>query len=89
MKIKRWLVPCAFDAEVDERGLLATAGRILDKSYLNEGTVLFEGEDGKIYTGSFEFEIFEANPAYVKEALESYAEDQEETRKYYAEEETP
>lgn len=52
--------------------LLEVAGRRMDKACTHDvlGEVLFEGDDGKFYTGNLEFHISEAHPDYVKEILE-------------------
>jgi len=72
MKIKRWLrdghdglAECCEDTEE----LLEVAGNRLDdaQSWDIVGEVVFEGDDGKIYVGSVEFVIEEANPKYVQD----------------------
>ena len=80
MKIKRWIqdgnegfsTQDVFHTET----LLEAAGRLLDKAYSHEivGPIMFEGEDGKMYVGTVEFCIAEANPDYVKETLEELEE---------------
>lgn len=47
--------------------LLATLGRVLDKAGMTS-TVMFMGEDDKIYVATFEAEISLANPEFVKDA---------------------
>ena len=53
--------------------LLYTAGRILEKSCIDErfGDILFLGSDGKFYTGSVGFSYYEANPISAREMIES------------------
>jgi hypothetical protein len=75
VEIKRWIRDgingdLSSTCETTE-ALLETAGRLLDRAYSHEivGEVLFEGEDGKIYVGTVEFCIGEANPDYVKEVV--------------------
>ena len=73
--IKRWLKdgdPGMSDYVGNSRGILVVAGRRLDKSGSGEivGDMLWEAENGKFYTGSVEFTMYEANPETVKEALE-------------------
>jgi hypothetical protein len=75
MKIKRWIED-GNDGLAEEVGtteeLLERAGAALDQHYSHEimGEVLFEGEDGKVYVGTVEFVVAEANPDYVKMILE-------------------
>jgi len=79
MNIKRWIRDG--NEEFEKQGLddmediLCAAGRLLDDADSHEivGEVLFEGEDGKFYTGTVEFVIAEADPEYVKEALDEEA----------------
>ena len=79
MKIKRWIRDGNEEFEKqgfdDTEDILCAAGRLLDNAYSHEivGEVLFEGEDGKFYTGTVEFVIAEADPEYVKEALDEDA----------------
>jgi len=78
MRIKKWLRDGneGFGGPGQEvfhtETLLEAAGRLLDKSYSHDivGEILFEGEDGKIYVGTVEFCIAEANPDYVKQIME-------------------
>ncbi len=76
IKIKRWIRDGheGFEGQEmeDTEDLLEAAGRLLDKACSHDivGEVLFEGEDGKFYVGCVEFCIDEANPDYVREALE-------------------
>ena len=79
MKIKTWLRngDPAFDDDVGTtEQLLQDAGRRLDKAYAQQivGECLFIGEDDKVYVGTVEFCILEANPAYVKQVLEEESE---------------
>lgn len=82
MNIKRWirngnsgLAYCN-----TEEALLESAGNLLDKAYSHDivGEVLFEGEDGKMYVGTVEFVIAEANPEYVKDVLAQIKKEDEE-----------
>jgi hypothetical protein len=54
-----------FDDIIDE------AGPCLDEAHSWDicGEVLFEGDDGKMYAGTVEFAITEANPGYVRKVL--------------------
>lgn len=79
VKIEKWL-RCPFDQDKENiqtvEDLLDWAGRRLDAAYADEicGEVLFEGKDGKIYTGSVEFCVSEANPEYVKDVTKENCE---------------
>jgi len=86
MRIKRWIRDggsCESngfnsDGITTDDQLLSVAGRLLDKACSHEivGEVLFEGEDGKMYVGTVEFIISEANPDYVKDVLEQIEEEE-------------
>jgi hypothetical protein len=76
VKIKRWLRDgiegLAKDC-CDTNDLLDRAGRALDAlacSHDLMGEILFEGEDGVIYTGDVEFIISKATPAYVEAVMD-------------------
>lgn len=60
------------DAPMTVKGLLEEAGLALDNAYSYEimGEILFRGTDGKVYEGSVDFIVNEANPDRVKEILE-------------------
>ena len=79
MKVKNWIRDGneRFEAQGldDTEDILCAAGRLLDDACSHEivGEVLFEGEDGEFYTGKVEFVIAEADPEYVKEALDEEA----------------
>ena len=79
MKIKRWIRDGNEEFEKqgldDTEDILGAAGCLMDHAFSHEivGEVLFEGEDGKFYTGKVEFVIAEADPEYVKEALDEEA----------------
>jgi len=76
MRIERWIRDGheGFESQKieDTEELLEATGRLLDRAYSHDiaGEILFEGIDGKFYAGTVEFCIDEANPEYVKEALE-------------------
>jgi len=75
-EIKKWIRTGDLDDDDDlpmtVKGLLEDAGAALDSAYSHEimGEILFEGADGKVYVGTVEFCIGEANPNYVKMILE-------------------
>lgn len=73
MKISHWLKDghSGLDDCKTEEELLEAAGTLLDKASSHDivGEVLFEGEDGKMYVGTVEFMITEANPEYVLDVL--------------------
>jgi len=72
MKIRRWirsgkiLRPHMIDTTEQ---LFEDVGQCLDDACSWEivGECVFEGEDGKVYAGSVEFSIYEADPAYVRD----------------------
>lgn len=75
MQITKWLVngirgDLSDNATTEE--LNKHAGRVLDKHCSGEiiGDCLFIGENGKFYSGSVEFVIFEVSPAEAKEIQE-------------------
>jgi hypothetical protein len=51
----------------DSKQMLESLGRVLDKAGMTD-TVLFQGEDDKVYVASFEAVIGLANPEFVKDA---------------------
>ena len=72
-KIKRWV----FDGELDGSkkdldDVMDDCAVLLNKSYATDilGEVLFEGDDGKHYVITTEALVGEANPNYLKDALE-------------------
>lgn len=70
-RIKKWIRTGELDENdlpMTVKGLLEDAGAALDSAYSHEimGEILFEGEDGRVYVGSVEFVVVEANPDYVK-----------------------
>jgi len=74
LKITKWLRTgtCANIGESETvADLLGGAGRLLEKAYSGDivGDILFQGEDGKYYAGSVEFNVYEADPEYVAECL--------------------
>jgi hypothetical protein len=64
------------DAAKTSRDIINASLPILDSANAADicGTVLFQGTDGKFYTGTVEFVISEANPEYVANTLENQAE---------------
>jgi hypothetical protein len=73
IKVKRWLKAGELDPTIFEQDdILENCGNLLDASCSHEilGDVMFEGTDGKFYTITVEAVISEANPDFVKEALE-------------------
>jgi hypothetical protein len=76
MKIKKWLIcPRGFEDNETTEEILKGAGRSLDQAYSHDivGECIFEGEDGKMYVGTVEFVISEANPDYVKDLMDADA----------------
>lgn len=73
MKIAQWLDGGEMDLEdcADTDAILDRAGRMLDKSYVFDGlgSVLFKGEDGKLYTATIECVIDEADPGWAEQIL--------------------
>lgn len=73
LKIQRWIASGEFANGEDQIGtfkeLLEAAGRPLDKSCVYEifGDVLFEAEDGVLYTMSVEAEIAPASDACIQD----------------------
>ena len=74
MKIKKW-IKGENEYKTTEK-VIEMAGVALDDACANEivGDCLFQGQDGKYYVGTVEFVIQEANPEYVKDALEEMEE---------------
>lgn len=73
MKITKWLRNGHHGIEsTTTDDLIIDAARALDKAYSHEilGEVLFEGEDGKIYTMTVEAVISEASPEYVEALMD-------------------
>ena len=78
IKVKRWLKAGELDPKkVDQDDILDDCGALLDSAYSHEilGDVMFEGTDGKFYVITVEAIISEANPDFVKEALEDLDEE--------------
>ena len=79
MKIKRWIRDGNEEFEKqgfnDTEDILCAAGCLMDHACSHEivGEVLFEGEDGKFYTGTVEFVIAEADPDYARGVLDEEA----------------
>jgi hypothetical protein len=84
MKIKKWIkgdevIGFGNKLPKNTKALLKYAGVALDDACSHEivGECLFQGQDGKYYAGTVEFVIQEANPEYVKSALEELEEMEE------------
>ena len=72
--VKKWIKSGELNEDcVTQEDVLSNCGRLLVDSCSHEilGEVLFEGTDGKYYVITTEAMIQEANPEYVKEALEN------------------
>ena len=78
MKIRRWIRDghegLSDVKNTDE--LMNRAGLALDHACSHDimGTVVFEGEDGKVYVGTVEFTIGEINPKYLMQLDQEDAE---------------
>lgn len=87
MKILKWLRDghhgVSSDCE-DTDDLLNAAGRAMDKAYAQDimGEIIFLGGDGKIYIGTVNFDVSEADAGYLEAVLEE--EEIEEARKLAA-----
>jgi len=74
MKIKRFIL-CPDDFNLidhpDTDAVLDSVSMLMDRACANEiiGGLVFEGEDGKFYTGDIEFNIREADQDRVKNIL--------------------
>ena len=70
MKIKKW-IRGENEYKTTEK-VIERAGVALDDACASDivGECLFQAEDGKYYVGTVDFVIQEANPKYVKNALE-------------------
>jgi len=72
LTVKRWIRCGELDEKQTEQDdILDDCGQLLDKVYTHEilGEVLFEAEDGKMYTITVEAVIGEANPQFAKDIL--------------------
>ena len=76
MKIVKWIADSHGDVStsgvITDHDLVDIASRVLDKHCSHDimGEIVFEADDGKVYVGSTEFVIMEANPEYVKDVRE-------------------
>lgn len=74
MKIKRFIASGELQNPQTiqtTKEVIEQAGRMLEKSCTEQivGTVLFEGEDGKFYTGTVEFCVTEASEEFVRDTI--------------------
>jgi hypothetical protein len=75
LNIRRFVCGGEPDLNVDDcpsvKDVLERGARLLDKACAHDitGEILFQGQDGRMYVGSVEFVVEEADPSYVRQKL--------------------